>query len=479
MAILAAAVAVVPGTSVSPVSAACTLCAGGEYHTVAPVRIFDSRSIYTDPLNPDAPPTAINDVPPLGRKPLAQSVPTFNVDLLGLGNANFVNPWLPDGVVSSDVLAVVASVTIVAPNQKGHVRAYATGSPSTTAILNFRALQNVPNLAVLRPNASGQLTFGLYGAANGSADIVVDVYGWFSTSTYVDQATGEAGARGARLIPVDPARILDTRDAGFSPIGDGATLDLPVRGKATTTGGTAPVPTNSNIVGVVLNVTAVRPTGNTFVSVLPESPSGIPTTSNLNVTPTAVKANLVIVPLSADGHVFIYNHRGNTDVVVDVMGYLRNGDSEATRMGRVIPLTTPFRAFDTRQVPFGGVPLGPAQSEDWSFASFAGSVNVGGVSVGNQLGLLGNLTNAGLTRQNVYVSVEPSYLTVYPTPATPSGPPLIANLNSVENSGAPLTPNPVPNMALVKYGANQTIRVYNFRGYAHYLLDVSAVVLND
>ncbi len=478
MALLAAAVAVVPGTSVSQVSAACTLCAGGEYHTVAPIRIFDSRSIYADPLNPDAPPTAINDVTPLGRKPLAQSAPTFSVDLLGLGNANFVNPWLPDGVISSDVLAVVASVTIVAPNQKGHVRAYATGSPSTTAILNFRALQNVPNLAVLRPNASGQLTFGLFGAANGSADIVVDVYGWFSTSTYVDQATGEAGARGARLFPVDPARILDTRDTS-SPIGDGATIDLQVRGKAPTTGGTVPVPADTSIVGVVLNVTAVRPSGNTFVSVLPASPSGIPTTSNLNVTPTAVKANLVIVPLSADGHVFIYNHRGNTNVVVDVMGYLKDGELETTRKGRVIPLTTPFRAFDTLQVPFGGVPLGPAQSEDWSFASFAGSVNVGGVSVGNQMGLLGNLTNRGLARQNVYVSVEPSYLAVYPTPATPSGPPLIANLNSVEDSGNPLTANPVPNMALVKYGANQTIRVFNLRGYAHYLLDVSAVVLND
>jgi hypothetical protein len=34
-------------------------------------------------------------------------------------------------------------------------------------------------------------------------------------------------------------------------------------------------------------------------------------------------------------------------------------------------------------------------------------------------------------------------------------------------------------MALVKYGANQTVRVFNARGYAHYILDVSAVVLAD
>jgi hypothetical protein len=68
--------------------------------------------------------------------------------------------------------------------------------------------------------------------------------------------------------------------------------------------------------------------------------------------------------------------------------------------------------------------------------------------------------------------VEPSYLTVYPTPAAAGGPPLISNLNSIETG-------PVPNLALVTYGANQTIRVYNAKGYAHYIFDISAVVLKD
>ena len=61
---------------------------------------------------------------------------------------------------------------------------------------------------------------------------------------------------------------------------------------------------------------------------------------------------------------------------------------------------------------------------------------------------------------------------MYPSPGAPSTPPLIANLNSVEGA-------PVGNLALVKYGPNQVVRIYNARGSAHYVFDVNAVVLSD
>jgi hypothetical protein len=54
------AVVVPVATSSTPVSAACTWCAGGEYHALTPARILDTR-----------PATSINDVAPLGAKPLA------------------------------------------------------------------------------------------------------------------------------------------------------------------------------------------------------------------------------------------------------------------------------------------------------------------------------------------------------------------------------------------------------------------------
>ena len=96
--------------------------------------------------------------------------------------------------------------------------------------------------------------------------------------------------------------------------------------------------------------------------------------------------------------------------------------------------------------------------------------------MGNQSALLGNLTDAKLTRQYPSVGVSPSYLTVCPgtcpVTAGPNGVPTYSNINTTEAG-------PVPNLTLVPYGPNNTVRVFNERGYAHYILDVSAVVLAD
>lgn len=485
-----ATVAIVPAGTPALVSAApfvCdALCAGGEYHPIEPLRIFDSRP--ADQTNGAGP---INDVAPFGRKLLgaAPNTAKFNLDLLGLSNPSlFQHPWLGGTQVdaASDVLAVVASVTVVNPSQPGFLKAYAKTmdeSEPNASLLNFAANRNVSNLAILRPDASGMLTIALRGGpAGGAADVVIDVFGWFSTSSYnVDAAVSPnpAAPFGARLVPVDPARIEDTRlTSGAVPAA--STLHVPIRGAVQLGTSTVVVPNDPGVVGVVLNVTGVTPTSSTFLSVLPAAPSTAPTTSNVNLLSGAVKANLVIVPVKADtGDVWVYNHAGSTDVVIDVVGYLQTATVETTRAGRVVPLTTPFRAFDTRSAQFGSVPLGPRQAEDWSFAAFSASVNIGGVSVGLQSALIGNLTNAALGRQ-LPTSPVTSFLTVYPRPAgTSDAPPTVSNLNSVDTTfGADGVP--VPNMALVRYKpADQTVRVFNYSGYADYLLDVSAVVLAD
>ena len=450
VAALAVAAVVVPvATSSTPVSAACTWCAGGEYHPLTPTRIFDSR-----------PAAGINDVAPLGAKPMGPTDPTFDIKLLGMGG-------LPSS--ATDVLAVAISITIDNPGSAGWLAAYPAGSPSTSSVLNFTTGQTVPNLAIVRGGTDGKLTIKINGSRAGTANVLVDVLGWFSTSSYnagtPDNLTDE---RGARLVAVDPVRIVDTRNGGAAaPLGPSMHMRVPFRG--VNVAGTV-VPNDPSVVGALVNVTAVAPTTGTFVSVLPTAPVGSPTTSNLNVAAGRVQANLVLVPVGPDGAIHLYNSAGNTNLLVDVMGYLQTGAAESSRAGRVIPLAAPYRSLDTRLVAFGGVALGPGQAEDWSFAAFVGSVNIGGVAVGNQAALLGNLTNASLTRQYPTVSVEPGYLTVYPADA-PSLP-VISNLNNYEAA-------PVPNMALVKYGANQTVRVFNARGYAHYILDVSAVVLAD
>ena len=134
----------------------------------------------------------------------------------------------------------------------------------------------------------------------------------------------------------------------------------------------------------------------------------------------------------------------------------------------MVPLSAPYRVFDTREQQWGGVPLGPGQAEDWSFADFAKSVTIGGVEVGNQSGVIGNLTSASLTRQYANQPVG-SFLTVYPSD---SDRPTSANLNMIEGA-------PVPNMVIMKYSAATTVRVYNYAGYNHYVYDASAVILSD
>jgi hypothetical protein len=183
-----------------------------------------------------------------------------------------------------------------------------------------------------------------------------------------------------------------------------------------------------------------------------------------------IKANMAIVPVGADGSIRLYNSRGATHLIVDVLGYLESGVSETSRAGRVIPLDAPFRVFDTRQAAFGNAPLGFATKEDWSFRAFAESVSLNGTPLGDQSALIGNLTGTDLAPVRAGAAVT-TYLTMYPGSGSP---PNVSNIN--------VTPGrSVPNMSLLRYGTvgddPYTIAAFNYDGALHYLLDVYAVVL--
>jgi len=70
----------------------------------------------------------------------------------------------------------------------------------------------------------------------------------------------------------------------------------------------------------MLNVTAVAPTANTFVTVYP-SGTDRPLASNLNVTAGQVIPNMVLARVGPDGAVMMYNNGGVVDLVADVVGY--------------------------------------------------------------------------------------------------------------------------------------------------------------
>lgn len=457
----------------------CTLCGGGEYHPLTPTRIFDSR-----------PDTAINDVAPFGAKssgPSTAAPYTFDVQIVGQPDDPIAESQPNDSIGTADVLAVLVNIIVVGPTSNGHLTAFPTGSTpvGASSIVNFTPFQVVPNLAMVRPGSDGMITINLYTASVGTAHVVIDVFGWFSTSEFdagtpydntddASSAESQADERGSRLIPIPPGRLDDTRITVGGMYGAGELRELQIRGADSI--GDAPVvdivPDDPNITGVLLNVTTVGATAPTHISLVPEDPGAPPGTSNLNPVPGPARANLVAVPVGADGKIRIYNHAGSIHIIVDVMGYFEAGTAEETRSGRVVPLSSPFRAFDTRYPAWGSVPLGPGQAETWSFADFAASVNIGGTPIGEQLGLIGNLTSAGLARQYPTVPVY-SHLTVYPADVETPG---TSNLNGVENAA-------IPNLAVLVYatasGNEQQVTVFNANGYTHYLLDVSAVILAD
>ncbi|MEY2974315.1 MAG: hypothetical protein RIR49_735, partial [Actinomycetota bacterium] len=254
------------------VASADGLGAVGEYHPLVPARILDTRQRSARPATgPD------------GRE--------FDVDVLGLGGLPAPTDADGDGI-DDRVLAVAVNVTVVGPTRAGFLSARGTGTADGGAsLLNFQTGADVPNSAVLRPGQDGRLTLTLVTPTGvGSADVLIDVFGWFSAERYP--------VRGARLVPVQPERLADTRKSG-GPLGPRGVLTVPVRS-------TGPVPSSPAVVAVLVNLTAVNDlpgARDTYLSLVPERPVGVPATSNLNVAPGATRPVTAIVPVGSDGSI--------------------------------------------------------------------------------------------------------------------------------------------------------------------------------
>ena len=414
----------------------------GEYHSLTPARILDTRGW-------DARPVTGRD----GRE--------FDVTVLGLGG--LPSPLDADGDGIDDrVLAIAVNVTVVGPTRAGFLSARGAGtSDGGASLLNFPAGVDVPNSAVLRPGDDGRLTLSLITpTGSGTADVLIDVFGWFSTADHP--------VRGARLVPVRPERLADTRKSG-GPIGARGVLTVPIRGAG-------PVPSSPTVVAALVNLTGVNDLAgarDTYLSVVPERPVGVPTTSNLNIGPGVVKPVTAIVPVGADGSIRVVNWDGSVHVLVDVFGYLVTGADAATRAGRVIPLEAPYRILDTRQDQWGDIPMPPDHIEVWSFSGFTESVTAGGLALGPQSAVIGNLTATGLRAPSVdrvasgFVSVAPDDGRSFPD---------VSNINLVPGRD-------VANMALLPFGGDgadrHRVRMFNAFGNVDVIFDATAVVLDD
>jgi hypothetical protein len=158
--------------------------------------------------------------------------------------------------------------------------------------------------------------------------------------------------------PVTNQRILDTRTTN-----GGHKAPLVAKGElALQVGGRAGVPAGNAASAVVLNLTGVLPTAPTYLTAYPSGTTR-PGVSSINLPPKAIRANLVTVPVGADGKVKLYNNAGSVNAVVDVMGFYARTDIQGTYgIGSMYGIDpNPERLYDTR-VDDGGAPLLPGDS---------------------------------------------------------------------------------------------------------------------
>ncbi|MFB6618321.1 hypothetical protein ACFCV9_29585 [Streptomyces sp. NPDC056367] len=328
------------------------------------------------------------------------------------GNAN-----IPAGVT-----AVALNVTVTNTVGGGHVTAYAEGSERpTTSNVNFSAGQTVPNLVIVPVGKNGYVE--LFNGGWESVDLIADVTGYFSR-------TASSG-----YTPIEPSRFVDTREGLGTARGQ-----LGGRKSFTTQiGGLRGVP--SGITAVALNVTVTNPKQAGYLSAYPGG-GAVPSSSNLNFTAGQTIANSVIVPVSADGRISVFNGAWSAaDVIVDVVGYYSPG-SESAYM-RVIP----ERLLDTRD------------SSQWSYGPLEGQGYIYMPLSTKAPSITGVVLNSTVTNTK-----GTGYLTVSPDP------------NSIESynngtAGWPDAPNSsnlnwtkgatVPNLVQTSMGYNGIIDFWN------------------
>jgi hypothetical protein len=143
------------------------------------------------------------------------------------------------------------------------------------------------------------------------------------------------------IVNIAPVRVLDTRDpvnVGLpGPFVSAVSQKLQITGAVPTTAGTqSPVPAGAT--GVLLNVTAVNPTANGFISVRPGDATGAPATSSLNVNagsnvPNAVQVALPTAGANAGKIDITWDAYGvagpTTEILVDIVGYTTNAGLQA------------------------------------------------------------------------------------------------------------------------------------------------------
>jgi hypothetical protein len=286
-------------------------------------------------------------------------------------------------------------------------------------------------------------------------------------------------APGTVYVPIQPCRLLDTvTGSGYGQNGQGLNpgnefITTPNMHTACGDVNGAQIPSSRDIDAIVINLTAVNPSDDGYLTAYGAGQQP-PATSTVNFVAGQTIANQATITTSEPnpgstgygGEITVENYQGSVDVIVDVQGYYTNNydydhgvacldDSDLPDgCGLYYPLT-PARVVDTRQASgyqLQNETLGP-QSEVNFFA-------------GDEPFLPGGQLPVTVTAVVLNVTaVDPSaasYLTVW---GTGSAFPQTSNLNFPAGTT-------IPNRVIVPVGKNGEVSISNWAGNTNVVVDL-------
>lgn len=198
--------------------------------------------------------------------------------------------------------AVVLNVTVTDTAGTGFLTVWPGGTRPTASSLNWSPGQTIPNAVTTKVDATG--TVDVY--ASGSADVVIDVAGYFTAGS------------GAAFRAVTPTRVLDSRPG--SQVGPYNSPFLAGGPRPVTVAGAPVAVVPANAPAVLTNTTVTDTTGDSFLTVWPNG-GAFPPSSSLNWRAGVTIANAVTAVTGSAGQVLIRNNVATADVVVDVGGW--------------------------------------------------------------------------------------------------------------------------------------------------------------
>jgi hypothetical protein len=337
------------------------------------------------------------------------------------------------GIPLTGVTAVSLNLTAVGPTAEGYMTVWPCGSSQPgTSNVNFVKDQIVPNAVIAPVDSTGKVCI----ASSVASHVVVDVNGWFGTTSGLNAVT--------------PTRVFDTRSgAGGVPAakvgavdGSGSALEVSVLSAIGQSAGA--------VAAVSLNVTATSTSASKFGGYVTAYPCGErPNASNLNFVSNQSVPNAVIVPVSVTGTVCFYVY-GQADLIADVNGWFAGGSG--------FNALAPTRVFDTRRG-LGGVSVAKVGALDGSGIPLRVQVaGTNGVpSGGSAAAVMMNVTVDATT-----ASAYGGYVTAYPCGGAP---PNSSNINFVSGQT-------IANSVVAPLSADGTVCFYVY-GEAHVLADIT------